>query len=204
MGWYQAHVLPRIVDLALSGSDFTRARARVAAGLGGEVLEIGFGSGRNVPHYPAPTTKVLAVDPSITGRKMAAARLSDTPVPVEFAGLDAGALPASDRSIDHVLSTWTLCTVPDAERALAEIRRVLRPGGSLHFAEHGLAPEAKVARYQRRLTPVQRRIFGGCHLDRPIDKLIAAAGFDLAKLDTYYMPGPHTFGHTFEGVAISP
>jgi|SRR5215469_14968800 len=201
MGWYERQVLPRIIDVVLRGDDFARIRARVTAGLSGEVLEIGFGSGLNVPHYPATITRVVAVDPATTGRKLAAQRVRDSAVPIEFAGLDAGALPADDGSVDHVLSTWTLCTVPDPDRALAEIDRVLRPGGSFHFAEHGLAPEARVARLQRRLNPLQRRVVGGCNLDRPIDKLVTAAGFGLAKLDTYYVPGPRAFGYTYEGTA---
>jgi ubiquinone/menaquinone biosynthesis C-methylase UbiE len=204
MGWYEAQVLPRIVDLALRGADFSRVRARVAAGLDGRVLEIGFGSGLNVPHYPSALTQVLAVDPAKTGRKLAAERIRASGVPIEFAGLDAGNLPADDASVDHVLSTWTLCTVPDPGRALTEIRRVLRPGGSLQFAEHGLAPDPKVAMRQRQLTPIQRRVFCGCHLNRPIDKLITFAGLELTRLDTYYMPGPRAFGYTFEGIAVRP
>lgn len=204
MGWYERQVLPRIVDLSLRSADFARIRSKVAGGLSGEVLEIGFGSGLNVPHYPAALTKVVAVDPATAGRKLAASRIARCAVPIEFAGLDAGDLPAADGSVDHVLSTWTLCTVPDPAQALAEIRRVLRPGGSLNFAEHGLAPDEKVARFQHRFTPVQRRVFGGCHLDRPIDELITAAGFDLTRLNTYYMPGPRAVGYTYEGVATVP
>jgi ubiquinone/menaquinone biosynthesis C-methylase UbiE len=204
MGWYERQILPRIVDLSLRSADFGRIRAKVAGDLDGEVLEIGFGSGLNVPYYPATVTRVLAIDPATTGRKLAAQRIARCAVPIEFAGLDAGALPAEDGSVDHVLSTWTLCTVPDPALALAEIRRVLRPGGSLHFAEHGLAPDEKVARFQHRFTPVQRRVFGGCHLDRPIDQLVTDAGFDVAKLDTYYMPGPRWVGYTFEGAATRP
>ena len=203
MGWYERQVVPRIVDVSLRTADFTEIRAKVAGALDGEVLEIGFGSGLNVPHYPATLTKVVAVDPATAGRKLAASRIAQCAVPIEFAGLDAGELPADDGSVDHVLSTWTLCTVPDPASALAEIRRVLRPGGSLRFAEHGLAPDENVAKFQRRFTPVQRRVFAGCHLDRPIDKLITAAGLELTRLDTYYMRGPRAFGYTYEGVATS-
>jgi SAM-dependent methyltransferase len=201
VGWYQAQVLPRIIDVALRGAEFSGVRSRVAARLDGHVLEIGFGSGLNVPHYPSGLTQVLAVDPATAGRKLAAERVRKSTVPVEFAGLDAGNLPADDASVDHVLSTWTLCTVPDPAGALTEIRRVLRPGGSLHFAEHGLAPDPKVARLQRRLTPVQRRLFGGCHLNRAIDELITAAGLELVRMDTYYMAGPRAVGYMFEGTA---
>ena len=204
MGWYERQALPRIVDISLRSADFARIRAKLAGDLDGGVLEIGFGSGLNVPHYPANVTRVLAIDPATTGRKLAAQRIARCAVPIEFAGLDAGALPADDGSVDHVLSTWTLCTVPDPVLALAEIWRVLRPGGSLNFAEHGLSPDEKVAKFQHRFTPVQRRIFGGCHLDRPIDKLIAGAGFELSRLDNYYMRGPRAVGYTFEGIAVRP
>src|SRR5215472_8962149 len=202
MGWYERQVVPRIVDVSLRTADFTEIRAKVAGALDGEVLEIGFGSGLNVPHYPATLTKVVAVDPATAGRKLAASRIAQCAVPIEFAGLDAGELPADDGSVDHVLSTWTLCTVPDPARALAEIRRVLRPGGSLHFAEHGLSPDPKIARRQHRLTPLQRRVFGGCHVNRPIDELIGSAGFELGRLDNYYMRGPRAVGYMFEGVAV--
>jgi SAM-dependent methyltransferase len=202
MSWYQDRVLPRIIDVAMRAPDYGPVRARVAGGLDGEVLEIGFGSGHNVPHYPTAVTRVLAVDPATAGRKLAARRVGQSPVPVEFAGLDAERLPATDGSIDHVLSTWTLCTVPDPGRALAEIVRVLRPGGSLHFAEHGLSPDRKVAGRQRRFNPVQKIVFGGCHLDRPIDQLILGSGLEVSKLDTYYLSGPKVVAYTFEGVAI--
>ncbi len=201
MSWYRDRMLPRIIDKAMRAPDYEPVRARVVGGLDGQVLEIGFGSGHNVPHYPASVTRVLAVDPATAGRKLGAERVKQSPVPVEFAGLDAERLPAADGSVDHVLSTWTLCTVPDPARALAEIARVLRPGGSLHFAEHGLSPDARVAGRQRFFTPVQKIVFGGCHLDRPIDQLIRASGLELGKLDTYYLPGPKAVGYTFEGVA---
>ena len=201
MGWYVDRVLPRITDIALRGAEFTSARARVCARLEGEVLEVGFGSGRNVPHYPTRVTKVWAVDPATVGRRLAAGRVAASPVPVDYVGLHGEHLPLEDASVDHAVMTWTLCTIPDVQRALAEIRRVLRPGGSLHFVEHGRAPEARVARWQDRLTPMQRRVFGGCHLNRPIDQLIDAAGLRLETLDNYYAQGPKPFGYTFEGVA---
>ncbi len=204
MGLYADQILPRAIDLALRGGEFARPRARVAAGLEGEVLEIGFGSGLNIPHYPAGVKRVWAVDPAAAGRKLAAGRAAACAVPIEYVGTDAQVLPAGDASVDNVLSTWTLCTIPDANRALAEIVRVLRPGGVLRFVEHGLAPDAMVARLQQRLTPLQRRAFGGCHLDRRIDQLVAAAGLELTRLDTYYMKGPRALGYTFEGVAIRP
>ncbi len=204
MGWYTERVLPRALDVSMRGAAFGRVRARAAAGLDGEVLEIGFGSGLNVPYYPASVRRVLAVDPATAGRRLAARRIGRSLVPVQFAGLDASSLPAGDATVDHVLSTWTLCTVPDAGQALAEICRVLRPGGTLHFAEHGLAPDPAVARLQHRLTPVQRRLAGGCHLDRPVRELITAAGLRIGRLDTYYMSWPRALGYTYEGTATRP
>jgi ubiquinone/menaquinone biosynthesis C-methylase UbiE len=201
MGWYRDQILPRAIDLALRGGEFTRLRARVAAGLAGQVLEIGFGSGLNIPYYPASLERVQAIDPAAVGRKLAAKRAAACPVPIDYIGTDAQTLPADDASVDSVLSTWTLCTISDASRALAEIRRVLRPGGALHFIEHGLAPDPPVARLQQRLTPFQHRAFGGCHLNRRIDQLVAAAGLELTRIDTYYMKGPRALGYTFEGIA---
>ncbi|HEU5419818.1 MAG TPA: class I SAM-dependent methyltransferase [Streptosporangiaceae bacterium] len=201
MGWYSDQVVPRLLAVLMRGGDFKRLRARTLAGLRGEVLEIGFGSGLNIPFYPAAVTRVTAVEPSAVGRRLGADRIAASTVPVEFAGADAQDLPAADQSVDSVLSTWTLCSIPDAGRALAEVRRVLRPGGALHFIEHGLSPDAKVARMQRRLNPLQHALAGGCHLNRPIDRLVTGAGLELTRLETYYVPGPRAFAWTFEGVA---
>lgn len=202
MGFYEEQVVPRITNLVLSGREIERIRAGVAEGLEGEVLEVGFGSGRNVPHYPEAVKRVQAVDPSAVGRRLAAKRVTDSPVPVEYVGLDGEHLPLADASVDHALTTWTLCTIPDVGTALAEIRRVLRPGGTFHFVEHGLSPDPKVARWQHRLTPLERKIAGGCHLDRPIDALVAGSGLRVTALDTFHVKGPKTFGHMFQGVAV--
>lgn len=201
MGFYTKQVLPRLTDRVLGVSEFTVIRARVAAGLRGDVLEVGFGSGLNVPHYPHAVTKVLAVDPATVGRKLAAGRVAASSVPVEYAGLDGQALALPSESVDSALTTWTLCTVPDVADALREIRRVLRNGGVFHFVEHGLAPDPKVASWQNRLTPLQRLIAGGCHLNRPIDQLIADSGFTLGPVRTYYVSGPRPYGYMFEGTA---
>jgi ubiquinone/menaquinone biosynthesis C-methylase UbiE len=204
MGVYRDHVLPRLNDVMLSGVAIDRVRARVCSGLTGEVVEIGFGSGRNVPHYPPSVTRVWAVDPAAGSRDLAAERVANSGIPVEYVGATAEQLPLDDASVDHVLTTFTLCSIADVERALAEICRVLRPGGALHFAEHGLAPDDRVSRWQHRLTPLQRRMFGGCHLDRPIDDLIADAGLDVEQLDTYCLGRPKSYTHFFEGVAVRP
>ncbi len=202
MGFYREQVLPRAVDVLLSGRPIEEVRARVAGGLDGQVLEVGFGSGRNVPHYPADVREVHALDPAAVGRRLAADRLSASPVRVRFVELGAdGSYPLETASVDHVLVTWTLCTIPDVEGALSEMRRVLRPGGGLHFAEHGRSPDAKVARWQDRLTPVQRKVAGGCHFNRPIDRLVEGAGFEMTRLDRYYLPGPRFTMSTYEGAA---
>jgi len=201
MGLYVDRVLPRITDVALAGKELTAMRARVCYGLSGDVLEVGFGSGRNVPHYPAEVSRVRAVEPAAGGRALAAKRVAQSPVPVEYVGLDGEHLPVEDASVDHVLTTWTLCTIPNVERALAEARRVLRPGGALHFIEHGRSPDPKVARWQDRLTPIQRKLFGGCHLNRRIDDLVAQSGLELSQLQNFSAKGPKPFGYMYEGVA---
>jgi len=201
MGFYQDQVVPRITNVTLNNRECARIRQRVTAGLTGEVLEVGFGSGLNVPYYPAEVTRVRAVDPATAGRKLAAGRLAASPVPVEFAGLDGQTLPVDSGSVDHVLITWTMCTIPDVDTALREMHRVLRPGGELHFAEHGRSPDPGVARWQDRLTPLQRLVCAGCHLNRSIDRLITQAGFRMIRLENYYFPGPKPFGYTFEGAA---
>jgi ubiquinone/menaquinone biosynthesis C-methylase UbiE len=209
MGIYRDHLLPRALDLSMRRSAFAAQRAQVTAGLDGEVLEIGFGTGLNIPFYPAAVRRVLAVEPAGGARAVAARRLAARPeadraVPVEFIGLDASTLPAADGSMDHVLSTWTLCTIPDAAQALAEIRRVLRPGGTLHFAEHGLAPDPAVVRTQRRLNPVQSCLVGGCRLDRPIRQLITDAGLRVTELETGYLAWPRALSYSYLGVASRP
>ena len=201
MGFYEREVLPRIVDVALSGKQLDRLRGRVAGRLDGEVLEVGFGSGRNVPHYPASVTRVRAVDPALVGRKLAAPRVAASPVPIEYVGLEGERLPVEDQSVDHVLTTWTLCTIPDVDRAVTEIHRVLRPGGSLEFLEHGRAADTNVQKWQDRITPLQRRIAGGCHLNRAIDTLLTDAGLQIDRLDNYYIKGPKVFGYMYEGTA---
>ena len=201
MGLYEEQVLPRFIDLALSGRAMEQLRARAATGLDGEVLEVGFGSGRNVPHYPQAVTHVSAVDPATVGRTLAAKRVAASTVPVDYVGLDGQRLPVDSGSVDHVLTTWTLCTIPDAGRALQEIRRVLRVGGTLHFMEHGRSPEPRVAAWQDRLTPVQKRLFGGCHLNRPIDRLVADSGLEVTAMDNFYMKGPKALGYMFAGTA---
>ena len=154
-----------------------------------------------MPHLPGTVSRLLAVDPAVTGRRLAARRLDACTIPVEFVGLDGENIPLDDESTDAALSTFTMCTIPDVARALDELHRVLRPSGQLHFLEHGLSPAPSVAKWQQRLTPLQRRICGGCHFDRPIDQLLTAAGFEIATMRNHYLKGPKTPSYLYLGVA---
>jgi SAM-dependent methyltransferase len=204
MGFYRQQAVPRIINL-LCGQGFETLRQRVCEGLAGNVVEIGFGSGLNVPFYPEAVTRVAAVEPADVGWKLAAARVAAARVPVQRAGLDGQSLPGPDGSFDAALSTWTLCTIPDPAAALRELRRVLRPGGILHFVEHGLAPDESVRRWQRRLDPLEQRLAGGCRFTVPIVQLLRDAGFAIAELDVFYQKGVPKFTGAYSlGAAISP
>jgi len=202
VGIYQEELLPRFQDLVMRRKATRAVRDRVCAGLHGEVVEIGFGTGLNTPFYPDQVTKVLAVEPSKVCMRLAQPRIARTAVPVDLAGLTGEHLDLPTEGFDTVLSTWTLCTIPDLAQALSEIRRVLRPDGSFHFVEHGHAPDERVAVWQRRIEPLNKRLAGGCHLTRRIADSIEQAGFTVTQLDTYYFKGePKVFGYTFEGRA---
>jgi ubiquinone/menaquinone biosynthesis C-methylase UbiE len=205
MGVYGEHVVPRIINVACGVKPTRELRERVCADLAGRVVEIGFGTGHNVPYYPAGVTEVAAVEPSDVGWKLASKRLEASAVPVKRSGLDGQSLPFPDDGFDAGLSTWTLCTIPDVATALQELRRVLKPGAALHFVEHGLAPDEGVRRWQRRLEPTQKRLFGGCHLTRPIVDLLTDAGFTVKQLDVFYEKGaPKPMGAASLGVVVSP
>ena len=194
------------MNMACNTKETRRIRATVCAPLTGEVLEIGFGTGLNLPHLPPSVARLFAVDPLERGRDLAGERLAASHVAVEFVGLDGQSLELDDNSVDSALSTWTLCTIPDAIAAVGEVRRVLRPGGTFHFAEHGRAPDANVQKWQDRLNGLQQRVACGCNLNRPITTIIEDGGMTITGLDTFYAKGdPKIVGWTFQGTAqVSP
>lgn len=201
-GFYERRVLPKVLDVIMDTKETRRIRTEVCAPLEGEVLEIGFGTGHNLPFLPPAVTRVLAVDPMERGQVLAAERIATATAEVQLVGLDGQALPLDDASIATVLCTWTLCSVPDPTAAVQEIVRVLEPGGTLHFVEHGLSPDPGVSRWQRRLTGLQQRIAGGCSLDRDIVALLEAGGLRITELATFYAKGdPKLLGWTTQGRA---
>lgn len=204
MSFYERCLLPYCIDWTCGAKVFARERRKTSAELSGTVLEIGFGSGLNLPHLPAAVTRLLAVDPSQQGRRIARKRLAQATAAVDFIGFDAERIAAEDASVDAALCTFTLCTIPHADRALREVRRILKPGGKLHFLEHGRAPDVRVARLQDRLNGLQRAIAGGCNLNRDIARLISDAGFRLASVEAGYFPKmPKTHGFLVRGSAVS-
>ncbi|CAN5170784.1 methyltransferase domain-containing protein [soil metagenome] len=201
MGWWERAVVPRLTNYCCGLGDVEKLRGPVCAGLRGEVLEIGFGSGHNIKHYPSSVSRVSAIEPSDLAWQMARVRLAASPVPICRDGIDGQQLDLPDDSFDCALSTFTMCTIPDLDAALGEVRRVLRAGGTLHFVEHGLSPEPKVMRRQRHLEPLNRRIAGGCRLTRPIDEQLERAGFELSRMERFYDSGPKPFGYIYRGEA---
>ena len=204
MGIYRERVLPHLIDRACRTPDLAHWRASATAGLAGSVVEIGYGSGLNLAHYPSAVEVVMAVEPAAVSRRLAARREAQFGPRVEHVGHDGEAIALADASADAGLSTFTLCTIPDVERALGELRRVITPGGSFHFLEHGLAPDARVAKWQWRLDGLQGRLAGGCHLTRDIPALIAAAGFEVERLEQRYAEGPRPWVWFTVGVARNP
>jgi SAM-dependent methyltransferase len=204
MGFYGERILPRVVNVSCGSKSLEPLRRHACDGLGGTVVEIGFGSGLNVPFYPTDVTRVAAIEPADLAWRLAGKRLSAASVSVQRAGVDGQALPFEANSFDAALSTWTLCTIPDPLAALSEVRRVLKPGASLHFLEHGLAPDERVQRLQRRFEPLQKRLSGGCHFTRPVVDLLTTAGFTIKELDVFYEPGvPKFAGADSLGIAVA-
>jgi ubiquinone/menaquinone biosynthesis C-methylase UbiE len=202
MGIYARYIMPRLIDLAMRNPEMARLRAACIPQARGEVVEIGSGSGLNLPHYSSEVQHIYGVEPSAELQRIARRRAGDRPTKVEFLSQSAEeTLPLPPASIDTVVVTWTICSIPNPARALQEMRRVMRPCGRLIFVEHGRAPEPGVAVWQDRLTPAWRRIAGGCHLNRKIDQLIMGAGFQIIALKTHYIPGPRPMTYTYQGIA---
>jgi ubiquinone/menaquinone biosynthesis C-methylase UbiE len=202
MSFYENRILPRLLNVFMNTKGTREERKQSLAGVKGAVLEVGFGSGLNLPYYPGTVTKVVGVDPSHISAQLARKRIAAASFPVEFVGLSAEKLPVADASFDSVVSTFTLCTIPDVAGALTEMRRALKPGGRFYFVEHGHADDPRVARWQNRLNGLEQKVFGGCHLNRDIATLIKQAGFEIERLDHAYLKGAPKFaGFLYRGVA---
>jgi SAM-dependent methyltransferase len=203
-GFYRERILPYLVNGCCGAKGFRSWRAATCAGLRGQVLEIGFGSGLNVGHYPDRVERVLAVEPSSVAMGMATRRIEGAGIEVEQVGLDGQSIPVADASCDTALCTFTLCTVPDPSMALAEVARILKPGGTLHLMEHGLAPDPGVIAWQRRIEPIQTRLAGGCHLTRDPLALVEAAGFTVAAQPVQGYRGPKPWSFLTRAVMARP
>lgn len=201
MGLYRTYVLPHLINLAMGTKDIAVRRASLIPKATGAVLEIGIGSGLNLPYYSPAVTHLRGVDASPELLAMTREKIGRVPFPVELINASAERLDVEPASVDTVVTTWTLCSISDPIAALREMRRVLKPGGSLLFVEHGLSSEPAVQVWQHRLNPVWKRIAGGCHLDRKIPDLVRSAGFTIAQLQTEYIPGPRPMTYTYEGAA---
>lgn len=203
MPLYRDHILPHLIHLAMRSEDFTPYRQRVVATATGRILEVGIGSGANLPFYGADAREVIGLEPSPRLAAMTRRAALRSSLPLTVLEASAEAIPLDDGSIDTVVMTWTLCSIPAAIPALREMLRVLKPGGRLLFVEHGLAPDPRVRKWQHRLTPCWKHLAGGCHLDRAINSLIQNAGFRIEKLDTGYLRGPRPLTFLYEGVAVA-
>lgn len=202
MGFYDNHILPKVLDLACGTKPIARQREKVIPQARGEVVEIGIGSGLNLPYYDgAKVSRVTGIDPDAALWKKAAPRAAACSFPVERLGLSGEQLPLPDQCADSVVVTYALCTIPDPVAALQEMGRILRPGGEILFTEHGRAPDPSVAKWQSRIDPVWRRIAGGCHSGRDIPALFGQAGLRLARLEEMYVPGPKVLSYNYWGAA---
>jgi len=200
---YAKYLLPRLIDFAMSSKATTAERTRLIPLASGVVLEIGAGSMLNLPFYGPAVRKLYALDPSLELWRLGRGRVRNAPFPIEFVRSSAESIPVRDDTLDTVVSTWTLCTIPDPRAALEEIRRVLRPDGTLIFIEHGWSPDARVRAWQERLNPLWKRVAGGCNLDRQIEQLIGRAGFQISSLERGYGEGPKPFAYLYRGLARS-
>lgn len=202
MGFYDRHILPHLIDLACSTKPTRKQREKIVPLAEGDVLEVGFGSGRNLPHYDrGRVRRVFGLEPSEGMRRKALPQVEASGLDVEFIDLPGEEIPLEAGSVDTVLVTYSLCTIPDAAAALEGMRRVLKPGGRLLYCEHGKAPDEAVRRWQRRLDPAWKQVAGGCHMGRDIPALIEGAGFELAAPESMYIPGPRVLSFNYWGVA---
>jgi ubiquinone/menaquinone biosynthesis C-methylase UbiE len=202
MGFYEKWVLPRLLDRMMANKTTEEERRMCLGRVEGAVLEVGFGSGLNLPWYPAAVRKVVAVDPSTEAAKLARKRIAEAPFPVEHVAVSGEYIDAPDASYDSVVSTYTLCTIPDPVAALQQMRRVLKPGGRLFFLEHGRSTDPKVLRWQNRLNGFNRAVLGGCNLNRDVSRLVREAGFELDEVHQYYIEGePKVVGFVTRGIA---
>ena len=203
MGLYDRYILPLLLGTVMDAKPITYQRKKVVPRAEGRVLEIGFGAGHNLPFYdPSRVTHLWALEPSRELRARAARRVADNTIPIEFLDLPGEEIPLEDSSVDNVLITYTMCTIPDVTRALSQMRRVLKPGGRMIFCEHGKAPDAEVEKWQHRIEPTWKKISGGCHLARPIPSLITDSGFRMEDMETMYLPGtPRWSGFNYWGSA---
>lgn len=203
MNLYRRVIFPQLLDLALSGERIERYRRQLLAHVQGAVLEIGFGTGLNLSCYPEHIRKITGVDPNPGMGSLARRRIASSPIAVDWQVADAQELPFPSQSFDSVVSTWTLCSIPNVAKALGEIRRVLRAGGKLFFLEHGLSEDPQVQRWQNCLNPIQKVIADGCNLNRDMARLIREAGFRFEQLERFYMPDqPRFIGYTYQGIAL--
>jgi ubiquinone/menaquinone biosynthesis C-methylase UbiE len=204
MGFYDKHILPRFINCACGTKPIMKQREKVVPLASGIVLEIGIGTGLNLPYYDATRIeRLIGLDPSEESWKLAGERAAHLDFDVEFIGLPGEQIPLDDDSVDTVMVTYALCTIPDPVSALQGMARVLRPGGSLVFCEHGCAPDASVCKWQDRINPFWSKILGGCNLNRDIPALLDAGGFNIAEMNTRYLPGtPRFAGYNFWGTAL--
>jgi ubiquinone/menaquinone biosynthesis C-methylase UbiE len=204
MGFYDDQIVPRILNFAMGMSSLQEERKKCLTGIQGRVLEVGFGSGHNLPFYPGEVHKVIAIDPSLVSAALAKKRIEQAPFPVEYLPLKGEEIPAPDASFDSAVSTFTLCSIPDVPKALRQIYRVLKPGAEFHFVEHGRSPDISVQRWQDRLNGIQQFICGGCHFNRDIETLIRASGLEILSLDKFYSEGPRFAAYFYRGTARRP
>lgn len=202
MGFYSNYLFPRVMNAVMSNKLMTEERKKVLSSVSGEILEIGFGTGLNLPHYPDYVRKITVIDPNAGMKTLAERQIRASRIEVESHTLAGEHLPMRDHAFDTVVCTWTLCSIADVEQALREVRRVLRPGGRFLFVEHGLSDKRAVQKWQNRLNPIQRALGDGCNLNRPMDRLIESQGLTLASIDRFDLPKtPKFVGHLYRGIA---